>query len=65
MLGLAGAVKWTALSFFVLFVILTLVWDRAALKSAGVRRPARSWALRCWLPGMGLAGRRCRSARTC
>jgi dolichyl-phosphate-mannose-protein mannosyltransferase len=56
MLGLACAVKWTALSFFVLLVILSLVWDRAALKSAGVRHPARSWALRCWLPSWGSLG---------
>ena len=37
--GLACAVKWTGLSFFVAFVVLTLVWDRGALKVAGVRRP--------------------------
>jgi dolichyl-phosphate-mannose--protein O-mannosyl transferase len=53
MLGLACAVKWTALSFFVLFVILSLVWDRAAFKSAGVRRPGRSWWRRAVLPGVG------------
>jgi dolichyl-phosphate-mannose--protein O-mannosyl transferase len=53
MLGLACAVKWTALSFFVLFVILSLVWDRAAFKSAGVRRPALSWLRRAVLPGIG------------
>ncbi|HVU92569.1 MAG TPA: phospholipid carrier-dependent glycosyltransferase, partial [Jatrophihabitans sp.] len=53
LLGLACAVKWTALSFFVLFVLLSFVWDRAALKSAGVRRPARSWLGRAVLPGLG------------
>ena len=53
MLGLACAVKWTGLSFFVLFAILSLVWDRAALKSAGVRRPTRSWSGRALLPGLG------------
>ncbi len=53
MIGLAGAVKWTTLSFFVLFVILSLLWDRGALKSAGVRRPWRSWARRSFLPGLG------------
>jgi dolichyl-phosphate-mannose-protein mannosyltransferase len=52
-LALACAVKWTGLSFFVGFVILSLVWDRAALKSAGVRRPTRNWALRAVLPGIG------------
>jgi dolichyl-phosphate-mannose-protein mannosyltransferase len=53
MFGLACGVKWSALSFFVLFVILSLVWDRAALKSAGVRKPTRSWARRALLPGLG------------
>ena len=38
--GMACAVKWTALSFFGVFVILTLLWDRSALKAAGVKR---SW----------------------
>ena len=32
LLGLACAVKWTALSFFVLFVLLSLLWDRARFK---------------------------------
>jgi len=43
MCGLACAIKWTGLSFFVLFVLLSLVWDRAALKAAGVRRPTGAW----------------------
>ncbi len=53
MLGLACAVKWTGLPFFIVFVILTLVWDRAALRSAGVRRPGGNWARRCVLPAFG------------
>lgn len=56
MFGLACAIKWTGLSFFVLFVLLTLFWDRAAFKSAGVRRPLRSWLRRSWLPAMGSLG---------
>jgi dolichyl-phosphate-mannose-protein mannosyltransferase len=52
MFGLACAVKWTGLSFFLLFVLLSLVWDRAALKSAGVRRPTRNWSRRALLPGL-------------
>jgi dolichyl-phosphate-mannose--protein O-mannosyl transferase len=52
MLGLACAVKWTGAYFFIGFVILSLVWDRAALKSAGVRRPTRSWGRRALLPGL-------------
>jgi dolichyl-phosphate-mannose--protein O-mannosyl transferase len=51
--GLACAIKWTALSFFVLFVIVSLVWDRGALKSAGVRRPARSMWWRSGVPALG------------
>jgi dolichyl-phosphate-mannose-protein mannosyltransferase len=53
MIGLACGVKWTALSFFVLFWLMSIIWDRAALKSAGVRRPLRSWALRSILPSLG------------
>lgn len=53
LLGLACSIKWSALSFFVIFAIMSLVWDRAALKSAGVRRPLRSWARRSVLPGLG------------
>ncbi|MBE7188419.1 dolichyl-phosphate-mannose--protein mannosyltransferase [Jatrophihabitans endophyticus] len=52
MMGLAGAIKWTALSFFILFWIMSIVWDRAALKSAGVRRPARSWLRRSVAPSL-------------
>ncbi len=53
LLGLACAVKWTGLPFFLVFVVLTMVWDRAALKTAGVRRPAPSWFRRCVLPAFG------------
>ncbi len=31
--------KWTALSFFVAFIVLGLVWDRGAYKAAGVASP--------------------------
>ena len=53
MLGLACAVKWTGAYFFIAFIILSLIWDRAALKSAGVRRPTGNWARRAVLPGLG------------
>ncbi len=53
MFGLANAVKWTALSFFVAFVILSLWWDRGALKSAGVQASWRAAARRSWLPAIG------------
>jgi dolichyl-phosphate-mannose--protein O-mannosyl transferase len=42
MLGCACAIKWTGLSFFLFFAVLSLVWDRAALRAAGVRRPTRA-----------------------
>jgi dolichyl-phosphate-mannose--protein O-mannosyl transferase len=51
--GLACAVKWTALSFFVLFVVLSLLWDRGALKAAGASRPTRSAGRRSALPAIG------------
>jgi dolichyl-phosphate-mannose--protein O-mannosyl transferase len=53
LIGLAGAVKWTALSFFLAFILLSVLWDRAALKSAGVARPSRSTLRRSILPGFG------------
>ena len=51
--GLADAVKWTALSFFLFFAILSWFWDRAALRAAGVRRPTRPTLRRSVLPGLG------------
>jgi dolichyl-phosphate-mannose--protein O-mannosyl transferase len=52
--GAACATKWTALSFWVAFVILSVVWDRAALKSAGVsRHRTRNWQRRSILPALG------------
>jgi dolichyl-phosphate-mannose--protein O-mannosyl transferase len=53
MLGLACAVKWTGLFFFVAFILMSLIWDRAALKSAGVRHPTRNWGRCAVLPGLG------------
>jgi len=53
MFGAACAVKWTALSFFVLFVLLSLIWDRAALRAAGVRRPTRAVFRRSVGPAAG------------
>ncbi len=53
LLGLACAVKWSALSFFVLFAVLSLMWDRGALKTAGVRRSWRWAARRGSLPAVG------------
>jgi dolichyl-phosphate-mannose-protein mannosyltransferase len=53
MIGLASATNWTALSFFVAFVILTLLWDRGAYKVAGVKRRNRATARRSLVPALG------------
>jgi dolichyl-phosphate-mannose--protein O-mannosyl transferase len=53
MFGAALSVKWTALSFWIGFLVLSLVWDRGALKSAGVRRSWRTAARRSWLGAIG------------
>jgi dolichyl-phosphate-mannose-protein mannosyltransferase len=53
MFALANGVKWTALSFYVLFAILSLWWDRGALKSAGVKLSWRNAARRSWLYAIG------------
>lgn len=53
MFGAALAVKWTALSFWIGFLILALVWDRGAMKSAGVRKPWRVAARRSWIGAIG------------
>ena len=53
MLGLACTVKWSALSFYLAFVIMSMIWDRGALKSAGVRRSWRNAARRSWIYAIG------------
>ena len=50
MLGLALGVKWSALSFCVAFILLSLVWDRGALRSAGARH---SWTAALRLSWLG------------
>src|SRR6185437_4993006 len=39
LLGLALAVKWSALSFWLGFALLSVLWDRGAFKSAGAEQP--------------------------
>jgi dolichyl-phosphate-mannose-protein mannosyltransferase len=39
LLGLALAVKWSGLSYWLGFALLSLLWDRGAFKSAGVEQP--------------------------
>lgn len=51
--GLALASKWTALSFWLIFAVLGVLWDRGALRAAGVRRPSRAAAWRSLVPAIG------------
>ena len=53
MLGLACAVKWSGAFFLFAFPIMSLIWDRAAFKSAGARRPTYYWFGRSVLPSAG------------
>ena len=48
--GAACAVKWSGVYFLAFFAVLSLFWDRAAWREAGVPRPTRT-ALRRGLPG--------------
>jgi dolichyl-phosphate-mannose-protein mannosyltransferase len=48
--GCACAVKWSGVWFLAFFAVLSLFWDRAAWREAGVPRPTRT-ALRRGLPG--------------
>lgn len=42
LLGLSFAVKWSGLSFWAGFALLSILWDRGALRSAGVEQPWRA-----------------------
>jgi len=53
MFAIACSVKWSALSFYVLFCVMSLWWDRGALKSAGVKHSWRNAAGRSWIYGFG------------
>jgi dolichyl-phosphate-mannose--protein O-mannosyl transferase len=48
--GCACAVKWSGVWFLAFFAVLSLFWDRAGWRAAGVPRPTRT-ALRRGLPG--------------
>jgi len=52
--GCACAVKWSGIWFLAFFAVLSLFWDRAAWREAGVPRPTRTAALR-GLPGAAWA----------
>lgn len=53
LLGLASGVKWSAAWFVVAFVLMSLLWDRGALKSAGARHPWAAALRRSWLGAIG------------
>jgi dolichyl-phosphate-mannose--protein O-mannosyl transferase len=53
MLGAACAIKWSGLYFFLLLALLSLWWDRGALRAGGVRRPWRVMFVRSALPATG------------
>ncbi|MGX7677976.1 dolichyl-phosphate-mannose--protein mannosyltransferase [Jatrophihabitans sp. DSM 45814] len=59
MFGLSFGVKWSALSFWVGFAVMSLFWDRGALKAAGVEMPWIAAVKRSWLGAffsLGVAG---------
>ncbi|WUN35602.1 phospholipid carrier-dependent glycosyltransferase [Kitasatospora sp. NBC_00315] len=48
-LGLSASVKWNGLYFLASFLVLTLLWDAGARRTAGARRPYRAVLRRdCW-----------------
>jgi len=49
--GCALAVKWSAWSFWIGFALMSLVWDRGAMKAAGVDSPWWSAIKRGWPSG--------------
>ena len=50
LLGAACAVKWSGIWFLAAFAIASVLWDRGALRAAGIRRPTRVGVRRV-LPG--------------
>jgi dolichyl-phosphate-mannose-protein mannosyltransferase len=56
LLGLACAVKWSGLSFWLGLSLLSLLWDRGALKAAGVEAPWAAAVKRSWPGGFGSLG---------
>jgi dolichyl-phosphate-mannose-protein mannosyltransferase len=45
-LGLATATKWNAVFFVAVFAILSVLWDRGARRTVGVRKPSLSTLIR-------------------
>jgi dolichyl-phosphate-mannose-protein mannosyltransferase len=54
LIGLACGVKWSPVYFAIGFLVLSLLWDRAARRSAGARRTTLGTTLRD-LPGAAVA----------
>ncbi|GAB7033004.1 phospholipid carrier-dependent glycosyltransferase [Streptomyces platensis subsp. malvinus] len=52
-LGLASATKWNGLYFLAAFALMSFLWDVAARRTAGARRPFRSALRRDVLPAFG------------
>ena len=50
MFGFSFGVKWSALSFWLGFALMSLLWDRGALRSAGVLRPWSVALKRSYVP---------------
>jgi dolichyl-phosphate-mannose-protein mannosyltransferase len=49
MFGCSFGVKWSALSFWVGFALVSLFWDRGAMKAVGVEAPWLACVKRSWL----------------
>jgi dolichyl-phosphate-mannose-protein mannosyltransferase len=47
--GCAFGIKWSALSFWVGFAVLSLLWDRGAFKAVGAESPWLTCVKRSWL----------------
>ncbi|MFD8328845.1 dolichyl-phosphate-mannose--protein mannosyltransferase [Streptomyces lydicus] len=52
-LGLSAATKWNGLYFLAAFALMSVLWDVAARRTAGARRPFRSAVRRDALPAFG------------
>lgn len=50
LLGLAFGIKWSALSFWGAWALLSILWDRGAFKSAGVEQPWLAVFKRSFIP---------------
>jgi dolichyl-phosphate-mannose--protein O-mannosyl transferase len=56
LLGLTTAVKWSGAYWIIAFGVLTVIWDIAARRQAGIRRPVRAVVRRDLLPNLWALG---------